>query len=90
MLSKSRRSSSSRTSGRSSMKIHNNQSMVRVALTPRPKDSARIENPNITNPSHQQRRVMESRRKMKNGASSTTALGTILMNVAQNSLCWWI
>jgi hypothetical protein len=85
MLSKSSRNSSSRTSGSLGLQIHNNQSMVRVALTPRPKDRARMANPRITIPSHQQRRVMGSRRRtLENGVSSTKSLGTILMNVTPN------
>jgi hypothetical protein len=89
MLSKSSRNLSSRTSGSSGLQIHNNQSMVRVALTPRPKDRARMASPRITIPSHQQRRVMGSRRRtLESGVSSTKSLGTILMNVTPNSHCW--
>jgi hypothetical protein len=71
------------------MQIRNNQSMERVALTPKPKDRSRMSNPRITNPSHQQRRVMGSQRRiLENGVSSTKSLVTTLMNVAPNSRCW--
>jgi hypothetical protein len=63
--------------------------MVRVALTPKPKDRERMENSRITSPSHQKTRVMGSQRKTpENGASSTKSLGTILMNVAPNNIFW--
>jgi hypothetical protein len=63
--------------------------MVRVALTPKLKDRERMENHRITNPNHQQIRVMGSqRRTLENGASSTKSLGTILMNVTPNNHCW--
>jgi hypothetical protein len=63
--------------------------MVRVALTPRPKDRERMANPKITSPIHQQIRVMGSqRRTLENGVSSTKSLGKILMNVTPNNHCW--
>jgi hypothetical protein len=90
MLSKSSRNLSKRTSGSSgSANPSNNQSMVRVALTPREKDRERMASPRTTSPSHQQRRVMGSqRRTLESGVSSTKSLGTILMNVTPNNHCW--
>jgi hypothetical protein len=88
VLSKLSRNSSKKTSGSSGLQIDNNQSMVRVALTPSPKDRERMANPRITKLNHQQRRVMRSRRTLENSASSTKSLGTILMNVVPNSCCW--
>jgi hypothetical protein len=88
MLSKLSKNSSNETSESSNLQIHKNQSMVRVALTPRPKDKERMANPRITIPSHQQRRVMGSQRTLENGVSSIKSLGTILMNFAPNSHFW--
>jgi hypothetical protein len=88
MLSKSRKNLSSRKSGSSGLQINNNQSMVRVALTPKPKERERMASPRITIPSHQQIRVMGSqRRTLESGVSYTKSLGTILMNVTPKSNC---
>jgi hypothetical protein len=86
---KSSRNLGSRTNESSSLEICNSQSMVRVALTPRPKDRVSMSNPRITIPIHQQRRVMGSqRRTLENCVISTKSIGKILMNVTQNIRCW--
>jgi hypothetical protein len=60
--------------------------MVRVALNPKEKDRELMVSPRTTSPSHQERRVMGSRRKiLESGASSTKSLGMILMNVSPNN-----
>jgi hypothetical protein len=85
MLSKSSKNLSSRKSESLGIQISKSQSMVRVALTLRPKDKERMARPRITNPSHQQIRLMGSQiSTLKSGASFTKFLGTILMNVASN------
>jgi hypothetical protein len=80
MLLKLSRNLSTRTSGSSGLQIHNNQSMVKMALTTSLKK---------TSPSHKKRRVTERRRRtLENGAISTKSPGTTPMNVTQNSH-WW-
>jgi hypothetical protein len=65
------------------------KSMVKVALTPKEKDRARMASPRTTSPSHKKRRVMGSRRRtLESGVSSTKSLGTTLMNVTPNNHCW--
>jgi hypothetical protein len=83
MLSKSSRNLSSGISGSSGLQIHNNQSMVKVALT------HRTTNLKTTSPSHRKIRVMGRRRRtLESGATSTKSLGTTPMNVTRNSH-WW-
>jgi hypothetical protein len=80
MLLKSSRNLSTRTNGNLGLQICNNQSMTKTALT---------NNLPKTSPRHRRRRVTgRERRTPKNGASSTKALSTTPMNVAQNSH-WW-
>jgi hypothetical protein len=86
---KSSRNLSSKTSSSLGQQIRNNRSMVRVDLNSREKDRERMENPKTTSPSHQKRRVMESRRrKLESGVSSTKSLDTILINITPNSHYW--
>jgi hypothetical protein len=82
MLSKLSRNLSNKTSGNLGLKIHNNQSMVKVSLTHREIDLKK------TSPSHMKRRVIGIRMTLGSGGTSTKSLGTTLMNVAQNSH-WW-
>jgi hypothetical protein len=80
MLLKSSRNLSTRTSGSSGLQIHNNQSMVKTALTTSLQK---------TSPSHRKRRVTERRRRtLENGVISTKSPGTTPMNVTQNNH-WW-
>jgi hypothetical protein len=81
MLLKSRRNLSTRTNRSSGLQIRNNQSMTKTTLT---------NNLPKTSPSHRKIRVTgRQRRTPKNGAISTKASGTTLMNVAQNNH-WWL
>ena len=81
MLSKSRRNLGTRTNGSSSLHIHNNQSMVKMALTNRLQK---------TSPSHRKRRVRgRQRRTPENGTISTKSHSTTPMNVTQKNH-WWL
>jgi hypothetical protein len=89
MLSRSRKFSRKRISNILVLQTHPNKSMVKVSLTPTEKDKERMASPRITNPIHQQRRVMGSRRrKMDSGVSSKKSLGTTLMNATPKNNFW--
>jgi hypothetical protein len=80
MLSKLSRNSSNKVSGRS---------LAKETLTNIMKDRERKEKLKRFSPRCRLRRAMEILRKtLESGVSSTTSLGTILMNVAQYSH-WW-
>jgi hypothetical protein len=88
MQTRLRKSSNKRISGILALQTHHNKRTVKVALTPKEKDRARMVSPRKTSPRHQKRRVMGSRRRtLESGVSSTKTLDTTLMNVAPNIHC---
>jgi hypothetical protein len=81
MLLKSSRNLSTRTSGSLSLKICNNQSMIKTTLT---------NNLPKTSPSHKKRRVTGiQRRTLESGVIFTKSPGRTLMNFTQNNH-WWL
>jgi hypothetical protein len=81
ILLKSRKNLSTRTKGSFCLKIHNNQSMIKIKL---------INSLPKTSPSHRKRRVRgRQRRTPKNGGVFTKYSGTTPSNVSQNSH-WWL
>jgi hypothetical protein len=89
MLSRSRKSSRKIISDILSLQTHQNRSTVKVAITSKEKDRARMVIPRKTSPRHQTKRSNgKLKKEFESGVSSTNSLSKTLMNGTPKSNFW--